>query len=83
MASEHIQATLSVQNVTESVAFYHDVLGFDFQGFWDPEKNEATPEWTRDEQPPYAVGRSACGVCAVRYFGCHGWISAQPAHRRS
>ncbi len=57
MASQHIQVTLSVQNVTASVAFYRDVLGFDFQGYWDPVKNEATPDWAGDEQPPYAEVR--------------------------
>ncbi len=54
MASSHIQPTLSVQNVPESVTFYCEVLGFDFQGYWDPQTNEAVQEWTRDEQPPYA-----------------------------
>ena len=57
MASSHIQATLSVRNVPESVAYYRDVLGFDFQGYWDPKNNEAIPEWSGDEQPQYAEVR--------------------------
>jgi len=49
-----LQATLLVKDVTKSVRFYRDIMGFEFRGFYDPETKAAVTEWPHDHQPPYA-----------------------------
>lgn len=57
-------ASLFVQSITHSVAFYKEMLGFEFEGYFDGEKN--VQEWTHPvEQPRYAsfkLGDSSLGL---------------------
>ena len=49
-----ILLVLYVKDVRRSVEFYRDKLGFDFNHYWDYEKNTSIAEWTSDEPPVYA-----------------------------
>lgn len=47
MIEGHLLPMLYVSDVRRSVEFYHSLLGFDFEGWWDPSKgsySEALPE---------------------------------------
>jgi uncharacterized glyoxalase superfamily protein PhnB len=57
--------TLGVSDVERSVHFYRDVLGFKFQGFWNPVSRTATQEWTGPGKPEYGeirVGEARIGL---------------------
>lgn len=52
--SGEILPVFYVRDVRRSVAFYHDTLGFDFDHFWNYDKNEPAYVWTDAEPPIYA-----------------------------
>lgn len=64
MKQSVLGASLFVGSIPHSVAFYRDMLGFEFEGFWDGEKNTLT--WGHSiEQPRYAsfrLGESKLGL---------------------
>ncbi len=43
-----------VSDVSKSVEFYRDVLGFEFHHFWDYDKGEEVREWEAAAPPTYA-----------------------------
>ncbi len=45
---------LYVRDVARSAAFYHDALGFDFQGWWSDERQAHVKDWTDAGRPGYA-----------------------------
>jgi uncharacterized glyoxalase superfamily protein PhnB len=49
---------LYVRDVPRSVAFYRDVLGFEFQGWWDEENETYVPEPTPGAAPDFAELRA-------------------------
>jgi uncharacterized glyoxalase superfamily protein PhnB len=60
-----MQVTLGVSDVERSVKFYRDLLGFHFQGFWDPVSRTAAQEWRGAGKPEYGeirVGESRIGL---------------------
>jgi uncharacterized glyoxalase superfamily protein PhnB len=65
MSNPIMQVTLGVGDVERSVRFYRDVLGFKFQGFWDPVSRTAAQEWTGPGKPEYGevrVGEARIGL---------------------
>jgi uncharacterized glyoxalase superfamily protein PhnB len=65
MSNPIMQVTLGVGDVERSVRFYRDVLGFQFQGFWDPISRTAVQEWSGPGKPEYGevrVGESRIGL---------------------
>jgi uncharacterized glyoxalase superfamily protein PhnB len=65
MSNPVMQVTLAVADVERSVRFYRDVLGFKFQGFWDPVSRTAAQEWTGPGKPEYGeirVGDARIGL---------------------
>jgi uncharacterized glyoxalase superfamily protein PhnB len=65
MSSPIMQVNLFVADVEKSVYFYRDVLGFQFQGFWDPVSRTASQEWRGPARPDYAelrVGTARIGL---------------------
>jgi catechol 2,3-dioxygenase-like lactoylglutathione lyase family enzyme len=43
-----------VTDVSKSVEFYRDVLGFEFHHFWDYDKSKEVSEWAAADPPVYA-----------------------------
>jgi uncharacterized glyoxalase superfamily protein PhnB len=65
MSNPIMQVTLGVGDVERSVRFYRDVLGFQFQGFWDPVSRTAAQEWSGPGKPEYGeirVGDARIGL---------------------
>jgi uncharacterized glyoxalase superfamily protein PhnB len=65
MSNPALQVNLFVADVEKSVRFYKDVLGFHFQGYWDPVSKTASQEWRGAGKPEYAevrVGVSRIGL---------------------
>jgi uncharacterized glyoxalase superfamily protein PhnB len=57
MSNPIMQVTLGVGDVENSVRFYRDVLGFHFQGFWNPISRTAAQAWSGPGKPEYAEVR--------------------------
>jgi len=54
-----------VSDVVRSTAFYKDMLGFGFKGFWDAPNNRIVESWNDSSQPDYAelfVGDNRIGL---------------------
>jgi catechol 2,3-dioxygenase-like lactoylglutathione lyase family enzyme len=65
MNNPTMQVNLRVADVEASVRFYRDVMGFQFQGFWDPVSRSASQEWRGSSRPDYAevrVGSARIGL---------------------
>jgi catechol 2,3-dioxygenase-like lactoylglutathione lyase family enzyme len=65
MSNPMMQVNLFVRDVEGSVRFYRDVLGFQFQGFWDPVSKTASQDWRGPGGPEYAelrVGAARIGL---------------------
>jgi uncharacterized glyoxalase superfamily protein PhnB len=65
MSDPIMQVNFQVADVVKSVQFYRDVLGFHFQGFWDPVSKTASQEWRGPARPEYAelrVGAARIGL---------------------
>jgi uncharacterized glyoxalase superfamily protein PhnB len=45
---------LYVRDVAGSIAFYDEVLGFDFKGWWSEQRNEFVKDWAQAGNPGYA-----------------------------
>jgi uncharacterized glyoxalase superfamily protein PhnB len=65
MTNPIMQVNLFVADVERSVQFYRDVLGFHFQGFWDPISRTASQDWRGPARPEYGevrVGTARIGL---------------------
>jgi catechol 2,3-dioxygenase-like lactoylglutathione lyase family enzyme len=63
-----MQVNFYVRDIESSVRFYRDVLGFHFQGFWDPVSKTAAQEWRGHGKPEYGelrVGAARIGLFAA------------------
>lgn len=54
MVTGRLQVTLFVSDVLKSVDYYRNVLGFEFNGYWNPKTQGVEQEWGHDEPPEYA-----------------------------
>jgi predicted enzyme related to lactoylglutathione lyase len=51
--------TLYTNDVVKLARFYRDVLGFEFLGYWDYDKNGYVSEWVSQKPPIYAGFKAA------------------------
>lgn len=58
MLKGNVTPLLYVKNVSRSVEFYRDVLGFELVGFWDEARKENVREWSGPEPPGFAELRA-------------------------
>lgn len=54
MFQDGFDIMLYVRDIGRSVAFYHEVLGFDFQGWWSEERDGYVRDWSQAGNPGYA-----------------------------
>lgn len=54
MYSDRPTIMLYITDLPRSVAFYQDVLGFGFKGYWHDEENRVAMDWEDAGQPTYA-----------------------------
>ena len=60
-----LHVIIFVSDVVRSVAFYKEVLGFGFKGYWDASHNRIQESWDDASQPDYAelfVGENRIGL---------------------